>query len=219
MSRRLMLRNKEDFEDKYQRVEYIQNTTNSFLLVPYIGPETKNIVIETKFLMPVWPSSESAVVHARNITNNYTHVECFCSTASNRVRIIETWLGQSGGSAEYWSGTANTQYTMRTQLNNISQTRLNGSAPNKTVNPGIMTTAFKQGDVRFGVFASGSGSGTVPFVGRVYYVTVSANDGVVLNLIPCYRKSDGEIGMYDTVSQTFFTNAGTGTFAKGADVN
>lgn len=36
--------------------------------------------------------------------------------------------------------------------------------------------------------------------------------------VPCYRKSDGEIGMYDTVSKTFYTNAGTGTFLKGADV-
>lgn len=39
------------------------------------------------------------------------------------------------------------------------------------------------------------------------------------NFIPCYRKSDGEIGMYDTVTDTFYTNAGTGTFTKGADIN
>lgn len=37
-------------------------------------------------------------------------------------------------------------------------------------------------------------------------------------LIPCYRKSDNEIGMYDTVSGTFYTNQGTGTFLKGNDV-
>lgn len=40
----------------------------------------------------------------------------------------------------------------------------------------------------------------------------------VCDLIPCYRKSDVEIGMYDLVSKTFLTNAGTGTFTKGADV-
>lgn len=39
-----------------------------------------------------------------------------------------------------------------------------------------------------------------------------------MDLIPCYRKSDDEVGMYDTVSKTFFTNAGTATFLKGADV-
>lgn len=33
-----------------------------------------------------------------------------------------------------------------------------------------------------------------------------------INLIPCVRKSDSKPGMYDTVSKTFFTNAGTGEF-------
>lgn len=36
--------------------------------------------------------------------------------------------------------------------------------------------------------------------------------------VPCYRKADDEIGMYETVSQTFYTNSGIGTFVKGADV-
>ena len=38
------------------------------------------------------------------------------------------------------------------------------------------------------------------------------------NYIPMRRKSDGELGMYDLVTNTFFTNQGSGTFLKGADV-
>lgn len=46
-----------------------------------------------------------------------------------------------------------------------------------------------------------------------------AQDGVkVLSLVPCRRNGDSVLGMYDTVSGTFFTNAGTGTFTAGADV-
>lgn len=37
-------------------------------------------------------------------------------------------------------------------------------------------------------------------------------DTLIRNYIPCYRKSDGKPGMYDTVTETFFTNAGTGEF-------
>lgn len=44
------------------------------------------------------------------------------------------------------------------------------------------------------------------------------NDELICDLIPCYRKSDGEIGMYDVARKTFLTNVGTGTFKKGADV-
>ena len=33
--------------------------------------------------------------------------------------------------------------------------------------------------------------------------------------IPCYRKSDSVIGLYDLVGKQFYTNSGTGTFNKG----
>ena len=38
------------------------------------------------------------------------------------------------------------------------------------------------------------------------------------DLIPCYRKSDDEIWLYDLVNDTFYTNQWTGTFAKWPDV-
>lgn len=39
------------------------------------------------------------------------------------------------------------------------------------------------------------------------------------DFVPCYRKADGAIGMYELISNTFFTNSGSGSFTKGADVN
>ena len=44
------------------------------------------------------------------------------------------------------------------------------------------------------------------------------DDNLLRDMIPCYRRSDNVIGMFDKVSQTFFTNAGTGTFTKGNNV-
>ncbi len=38
---------------------------------------------------------------------------------------------------------------------------------------------------------------------------------VIQNLVPARRNSDGVLGMYDTVSNTFFTNKGTGEFIAG----
>lgn len=40
------------------------------------------------------------------------------------------------------------------------------------------------------------------------------NNVLICNLIPCYRKSDDVIGMYDTVRQMFLTNVGSGTFSR-----
>jgi len=46
---------------------------------------------------------------------------------------------------------------------------------------------------------------------RIYHFEVKGK----INFIPARRDSDGEIGMYDTVSNTFFTNKGTGEFIAG----
>lgn len=47
---------------------------------------------------------------------------------------------------------------------------------------------------------------------RVYGMTVTVDGLKAADFIPCIRKSDSKPGMYDTVSKTFYTNAGTGEF-------
>lgn len=56
------------------------------------------------------------------------------------------------------------------------------------------------------------------FSGRLYYFYFNQDGTDVFNMVPCYRKSDGEVGMYDLASGTFFTNAGSGAFTKGGNV-
>jgi hypothetical protein len=51
-----------------------------------------------------------------------------------------------------------------------------------------------------------------------YFTYHDKNNVLICNLIPCYRRSDGEIGMYDTVRKIFLTNVGSGSFTKGANV-
>ena len=51
-----------------------------------------------------------------------------------------------------------------------------------------------------------------------YLKIYDTKDKLIRNLIPCYRKLDGIIGMYDLVSDVFYTNSGNGTFVKGNDI-
>ena len=51
--------------------------------------------------------------------------------------------------------------------------------------------------------------------GRIYRCSISKNNTLVRNLIPAKRTSDNVLGLYDTVSGTLFTNAGSGTFIAG----
>lgn len=48
--------------------------------------------------------------------------------------------------------------------------------------------------------------------GKIYSFQIYNNENMVRNFIPCIRKSDNEVGLYDTVEGQFYVNAGEGTF-------
>lgn len=54
---------------------------------------------------------------------------------------------------------------------------------------------------------------------RLYYFDVKDANGYVRKFRPAQRKSDGAFGLYDTVNETFYTNAGTGSFIAFDKVN
>ena len=58
---------------------------------------------------------------------------------------------------------------------------------------------------------------TNKFKGKLYYFKIWNGGTLVRDYVPCYRKSDGTIGLYDLVNHKFYTNKGTGTFTKGPD--
>lgn len=82
----------------------------------------------------------------------------------------------------------------------------------------IGTSANSASSRRFFLFMTNGGTyqGTKT---KIYKATMF-NAGVLQrDFIPCYRKADGEKGMYDLVEGVFYTNQGTGQFLVGADVN
>lgn len=82
------------------------------------------------------------------------------------------------------------------------------------------TVASENQASKIALFARSNQNGTLErFSNRKIRAFQIRESGVlVTNLIPCYRKSDDVIGMYDTVNDIFYTNAGTGVFTKGGNV-
>lgn len=62
------------------------------------------------------------------------------------------------------------------------------------------------------------GTATRKYKGSIYSVQIWSGANLRLDFVPCYRKADGVIGMYDMIAETFYTNGGTGTFTKGGNV-
>ena len=72
----------------------------------------------------------------------------------------------------------------------------------------------------WGLFAANYNTGYTNFSSsRIYYMKIYDSNTLVRNFIPCYRKSDTVAGLYDTVNDVFYTNAGSGVFTVGLNVN
>lgn len=52
----------------------------------------------------------------------------------------------------------------------------------------------------------------------LYYCKIWEDDVLVRDFVPCYRKSDGAVGVFDKVENKFYENAGNVAFEKGADI-
>ena len=66
-----------------------------------------------------------------------------------------------------------------------------------------------------------NGNGTAGYYARfaLGYLQITQGETVIHDYVPCYRKADNVAGLYDIVTGTFLTNAGSGTFAVGNNSN
>lgn len=53
---------------------------------------------------------------------------------------------------------------------------------------------------------------------KLYYMKITEDTTLVRDFVPCYRKLDNVIWLYDLVNDVFYTNSGSWTFTKWQDV-
>lgn len=192
----------------YQELEYIESTGTQYINMGY--PFNDNITAEIK-LKRLNNNTRDSIFGYRFITSG---------TAVGNMRFVFVYpdgkIGlRTGGSASNSTRAIqlNTDYVIKYSLNKVE-------VDNEvwvTSSSAYSTTVYGNGYI-FNANAEGYYSQDInKFIGRVYYTKLYDNGILVFNGIPAKRKSDNVIGMYDTVSGTFFTNAGTGTFAAGGE--
>ena len=119
-----------------------------------------------------------------------------------------------------WAASTNNNYFTEIMTENTvyELTQNNGNLLFCGESKAIYATSTR--NVPFGLFAKlqddSSPEKTTIASMRLYSFTAKANGTFIMKMIPCVRKSDNKPGMYDTVSKTFFTNAGTGEFVVPA---
>lgn len=200
MSRRLMLRNASGgggiLPPEYQQVEWVGKTTGSAYLW------LNNIVLKNgdvlKFVLKK--------------TDSLTSEQAFFGQANTGMPAIQNPSGSAfeayiqNGTYRWW------------KYNNIGfSAAISSSALAEFDIVEYTLSSYK--DTEYATLFAYRADRYLWF-GKMFDVEFRRSDNsVYAKYVPCYRKSDGEIGMYDIVSGAFFANVGTGTFVKGADVN
>lgn len=181
---------------EYQEVEYIESTKIDY--------------IDTDYTL-----NDNSVMHFKYIPNVTTGNSLFGFSNIKSGYYASGLIGKS-----LMSGIIkkeNSKYVIAN--NNVINSEVNLIVTNTkmTYNDNEITTNYSFSGGKLTLFKN-LNYPTDSFSGKFYSLKIYDNEILVCNFIPCYRKSDNKIGLYDLVNNKFYTNQGTGTFLKGEDV-
>ena len=188
---------------EYQRVEYIENTTNAVISMPFslTGADTVTMDIDITGANSGWATLWCCRIDGTNSTNTSfanvvdgTSVRTDYGTNQKTV-TIENTLGR-----HLFVANKGNFYIDGTQKASRSELEFTGGS--------VTTLMASQRD--------GSSNDNYGY-GKIYSFKVERGGKVIHNLVPCYRRSDSLAGLCDVVDGTFYSPSGTGTFSAGSD--
>lgn len=182
----------------YQEVEWIKSSSGAYLY-PGVTPK-----INPRIVTDVLPVVES---NARRTLFG------FDNSKNPRFELANYMLKASNVTFRY--GSSESDHVVAALKQSTNWVHIDMS--NALIINGTTIKTFSQADF------SGNTSPirlfkSISYDGIYSFKTIEIYDGAekLRELVPCYRKSDTKIGMYDLITRTFY--AGQGTFTKGADV-
>lgn len=200
--RRLMmaLNKKENFDD-FQEVGYIASTGTQYIDT---GIKPTNLTkVETAFMQ----SSQTGYLYGSRT-----------SSSSNDAHAFIIQYGSVYPQFDEQQKVVTSSYN-KTGIKYILKNSQDGAYINDELIKSYAESSFSS-DYSMFLFALNQSNSVEErlFKGRIYYCKIFEDGILVRRFVPCYRKSNGEIGMYDLVNNVFYTNKGSGTFTKGSDV-
>ena len=195
-----------EFNDKYVKLDYIESTGTQYIDTGYVP--TPNTRIEMSY-----DASASAkwIFGSRTAANNADSFGVFMNSDTQYwVRIGEN--------------TDNSDHKLN-DINVLGRHKIYASSSN-FIQDDSYSISFTQTNTTgtYSIYLgtinnAGTGVDNRMFIGKIYSIKIWNNTTLARNFIPCYRKSDDVVGLYDTINDTFYTNEGTGEFTRGNPIN
>ena len=199
---------------EYQEVEYIENTsTTQYIDTGWKRDFNKDIEIEA-VIKPSTINKRYCIISDYSSQNQYNM--SFEVTGDNFGRVFINAANNLVGTRPYNSNEFNIFKFSYDHTTPSGTLEVNSGSDSKTYQTEVRRIAvdnariFVDKDSRFNVFNHSF---------KLKKMRIKEDNVLVRNFIPCYRKSDNEAGLYDTVNDVFYTNQGTGSFTVGANIS
>lgn len=196
---------------EYQEVEYIESAGSQYIDTKVAPNVNTRVVIDMQYLQEKTSSTD------------YYMMGIYGDVNDDNSPITFAW-GTSKGFSSYWaiqiknSGYSSSRLTYdsdfecnleratldisndKVLINEIT-TNMKGSATRKTVDSSLGTLHL------FAVHNLNNASITSDAPARIFACQIYDDTTLIRNFVPCYRKSDNEVGLYDLVNNEFYENA------------
>ena len=200
----------------FQEVEYIEkqySASNSSYFDSGI-PASNDLVIEAELFNEIGTTDGACAVFGSRIGfKNKDYTLNFSNAVSNGTKYDSRFGSNAYNYGDYLVEYPN-DYHILTWGNGAL--KINGETKLTMTNDSFAST------LNVFLFAGNSNGSVGFFEGsgktKVKWLKMTKNGVLVRDFIPCYRKSDNEVGLYDIIGQQFYTNQGSGNFLKGANV-
>lgn len=197
--------NASDIPDEYTRVEYLESDGNSWIATDvyfYDGDLKSGSVFEIDAVVQYTKTASSRQLIGAN------PALYFGVTSAGKYEIINC-PGTVGYSTDRFDVINSSVYGDGTNF--YAELKVNGSVATSGENK----SSYSYKNSRVVLFALGNGEGIYSGLRsncKMKSFVIRKNNVRVGDFVPCKRKTDGVLGMYDLVSGLFYTNSGTGQF-------
>lgn len=204
---------KPDPSKEYQRIAYIESTTSCRIDTDIFADNETGMELTAKY-----PALADRVPMGSRLDGNATRYYAPYPLSANSF-----YYGFNAGVTKSTGAVANALYRSSLNFLNNRVATVKDEATNAMEFADMLTSTLSTQTAPIGIFCYlrvTNGATTLQSSRDMifYGARISQGREIVREYIPCYRKSDGEIGLYETFTGQFLTNKGSGTFMKGDDV-
>jgi hypothetical protein len=203
-----------DPSKEYQRVEYIESAeeeTYPYIITDVYADNSCGVEVVASF-----PKLQDRIPMGSRQNSDATRFYCVYPMSASSV-----YYGFNAGSSISCALKVDTIYRLQTNFLNSRLVNVYDELGIRKASASLSATLSKH-PVPIAIFGYNSGtSGDVTSKRefKLYRARISNDYEVIRDYVPCYRKSDGVVGLYEKVTGQFLENsASTGSFAKGKDV-